>query len=145
MSLIGSGLRLGRHHATDRHAKLCVIVLSGDLGFGDGFKHWVDDDDPEDRITIISAIKLESSSAEVLPINDDLDRALWVLARSMLPVELLCAGREQLELDEVAIKVRQLLNLLLVKIGRDIRAVGFQGTPLSLGSHCDLLRQRSNL
>ncbi|MFN2514541.1 MAG: hypothetical protein ABR568_24415, partial [Pyrinomonadaceae bacterium] len=75
---------------------------------------------------------------EVLPVSDDLDRALWVLARSMLPEELLCARREQLEFGEVAIEVRQILNLLLVKIGRDIRAVGFQGTPLSFGSHRDL-------
>jgi hypothetical protein len=56
----------------------------------------------------------------------------------MLPEELLCARREQFEFGEVAIKVRQILNLLLVKIGRDIRAVGFQGTPLSFGGHCDL-------
>src|SRR5262249_26713047 len=57
----------------------------------------------------------------------------------MLPELLLCAGREQYEFGEVAIKVRQTLNLLLVKICRDIRAVCFQGTPFRFGSHCDLL------
>jgi hypothetical protein len=46
----------------------------------------------------------------------------------MLPESLLCAGREQYEFGEIAIKVRQTLNLLLVKICRDIRAVCFQGT-----------------
>src|SRR5262245_62828637 len=57
----------------------------------------------------------------------------------MLPEELLCARGEQYEFGEVVIKVRQILNLLLVKIGRDIRAISFQGTPLSFGTHCNLL------
>ena len=73
MYLVGSRFRLGRHHAGDSHAELCIIVLGGDFGFGDGFECRVDDDDAQDWVLVVSAVELKRCAAEVLPIDRDLD------------------------------------------------------------------------
>lgn len=83
--------------------KLRVEARGHNLGLSDRIKSRVDDDDTEERITVVSAIENVRSSPEMLPVYGDLNTALRVLARGMLPIETLRPSRGESQLSEVAI------------------------------------------
>ena len=88
---VAARLGLHRHHAGGRLAELGVVVLRGDLRLADRLERRVDDDDAEDRIAVLGAVELIAGAAEMLAVDHRLRRALRVLARRVLPLQLLRA------------------------------------------------------
>ena len=94
-------------------AEFGVVVLKGDLGFLNGVEVRVHDDDSQNGILVVGAIQLEGGAAEVLAVNEDLLRALRILGRGVAPADdLLRAGREELEVGEVAVENRKIFDVL---------------------------------
>ena len=142
-SSLRARLRLHRHHARGRLAELGVVVLRGDLRLANRLEGRVDDDDAEDRIAVLGAVELIARAAEMLAVDHRLHRALRVLARRVLPAELLRAGRQQDELREVAIEHRQVGHLLRVECRRDVGAVGLEQRRTA--GHLDRFGDRAEL
>ena len=57
--IVCAGTGLCRHHARISLTKLRIVILRRNLRFGYRFERWVDDDDAEDWIPIVSAIQLK--------------------------------------------------------------------------------------
>ena len=136
MVFVCPGLGLYGHNAGGRLSELRTVVLRRNLGFADRFEIRVDDDDPEDRIAVLRAVELVPGAAEVLAVDLDLGRSLRVLARRVLPLQLLRTGSQKDELREVAVEDGQLRNLPLRKARGHVGAVRLE--QLSLRSrYCD--------
>ena len=84
------GLGLHRNHTCRRLPELRVVILRRDLRLPDGLEIRVDDDDPEDWVAVLGAVKLVPGAAEMLPVHLRLCGSLRVLGRRVLPAELLC-------------------------------------------------------
>ena len=119
-------LRLYGNDAGSRLSELRVVILRRDLRFLNRIEIRVDDDDAENRIAVLGAVELVTGAAEVLPVHHRLRRALRVLARRVLPLKLLGAGRQQDEFREVAIEDGQIVDLLRFEGRRDIGAIGLE-------------------
>ncbi len=141
--LVPSGLGLHRDHAGRRLAELGVVVLRCDFRLGDRLERRVDDDDAEDRVAVLGAVELIAGAAEMLAVDHRLRRSLRVLARGVLPAELLRAGRQQDELREVAIEHRQIGDLPRIERRRDVGAIGLEQRAEPL--HGDRFAQRPDL
>ena len=80
VQFVRSRFRLRCDHTGHGLAEFGVIILRGDLGFGDRIQRRIDDDDPQDGIAILGAIELEAGSAEGLAVDPGLQAALRIFA-----------------------------------------------------------------
>ena len=126
MKPVRPGLGLGRDDAGRCLTKLGVIIGGRDFGFGDRIEVGVDHDYAQNRVAVVGSIQLERGPAEVLSIHHDLTGLLGVLAGGVLPAQELGSGREELKVGEVAIEDRQVLDLFLAELCRDVCALGLQ-------------------
>ena len=124
--LVGSRLGLHRDDARRGLTELGVVVLRRDLRFANRFEVWIDDDDSKNRVAVLGSVQLIRRSAEMLTVHHRLRRTLRVLARGVVPLELLRARGEQEELGEVAIQDRQFGDLFRVEACGDVSAVGLE-------------------
>ena len=83
VNLVAARLGLNCDQPGDRFSELSVKIRSGDFGFGHRVQVRIDYDNAEDWILIVGAIQLESGSAKMLAIDEDLAAALRVLGRGM--------------------------------------------------------------
>src|SRR5258708_21378772 len=74
-----------------RFSKFGIVILSSKLSLGYSVEVWVNDDNAENRILIVSAVQFISGSTEVLSLNENLLAALRILGRSVTPRKLLRA------------------------------------------------------
>ena len=79
VQVVASRLRLDGHNPSYSLAEFSIIILQVHLGFGDGVKVRVDDDNSKNGILVIGAVQLVTCSAEVLTVYKDLLRSLRVL------------------------------------------------------------------
>ena len=127
MELIGTGLGLRGHDAGYGLAEFRVIVLQRDFGFGHSIQVGIHDDNPKDRVLVISPIQLESSATEVLALSEDLLAALRILGGGVAPAHhLLRTRRHQLQSGKVPVQDGNVLDILVIEGGGDIGAVGRQ-------------------
>ncbi len=127
MNVIAARLGLRGYDAGDCFAKLGVVVLQRNFGFGDCVEVGIHYDDPKDRILVIGSIQFECGAAEVLSLGEDLQAALRIFGGGVAPAHhLLRARRHQLQGREVAIQDGNILDVLVIEGGRDIGAVGLQ-------------------
>ena len=88
--------------------------------------------------------KFEGRAAEVLTVHHNLLAALRVFRGGVAPAdELLRAGRQQLEIREVAIQDRKVFDVLFIETDSDVRAVGLNLRNFS--ANFDGLRDRAQL
>ena len=127
MEFVRAGLGLHSDDAGGALAGLRVVVLKGDLGFGDGVEVRVHDDDAQDGILVVGTVELKVGAREVLPIDLDLAAALRIFRGSVAETwQFLSAWREQFEIRKVAIQDRQIFDVLLVELDVHVCAVGLQ-------------------
>ena len=112
---VGARSRLGGNNSRYSLAQLSIEVLRGDLGLGDRIHCWVDDDDSQNRILVISSVQFECGPAKGLAVHLNLLGTLWVFIGCVRPPKKLGAGEQKLEVGKVLIANRQARNLLLVK------------------------------
>src|SRR5580698_68291 len=104
---VGPGFRLRRDNGRNRFAEFRVEILRCNLCFRNCIQCWIDDDDSEDRILVVSAIQLIGNATERLSVNLDLLAALRILISGVRPGQLLCARQQQLETGEISVCERQ--------------------------------------
>src|SRR5438105_4251004 len=127
-SVDGVAARFGLrgHYAGDGLAEFGVVVLAGDLRFGDRVERRIDDDDSQDGIAILGAIKLKAGSAEGLAVDFGLQAALRVFTRGMRPGLLLRTRRLQNNAGEVTVENGHLLHLLFGEQRGHVGAISLQ-------------------
>src|ERR1700730_10763731 len=144
MKIVRTGFGLDRDHPGQRLPKFRVVVLGGDFRFGERLRGWVDYDNSQDRVAIISAVQLKGRAAEMLTVYHDLNATLRVFGRSVLEAELRGAGSEQFEAGEVSVKQRETLDLFLAERSSDIKAVSFHQRYI-FRRYCHLLSSSPDL
>ncbi len=107
-------------------AEFRVVVLGRDFGFRHRVQTRVDDDDPQNRILIVSAVQFISGTAEVLSVYEDLFAALRILRGCVAPAQDLGSRRKQFQALEVSVEYWKFRQLFSAKLDRDIGAVGFE-------------------
>ena len=123
---IRTRLRLRRYHRRNRLAELRVEVLRRDLRFRQRIRVRVHHDNAEDGVLIVRAIQLEGNAGKRLAVNLNLLRSLRILTGRVRPAQCLRARQQQLQIREVAIRNRQVHNLLRGQRRRNIRAIRLQ-------------------
>ena len=74
VNFVRSGLGLHLDYARRRLAGFCVVILKRNLGFANRIQVRVHDDDTQDGILVIRAIKLKVSAREMLSVDLNLAR-----------------------------------------------------------------------
>ncbi len=96
VEIIGARFCLCGYDSRHSLAKLGIVTLGRKLSLGYSVQVWVNHNDAENRILIVSAVQLISGSAEVLALHENLLAALRILGRGVTPRKLLSAGGRQL-------------------------------------------------
>src|SRR2546423_1621170 len=126
MQRIAARLRGYDHQAGRGTAKLGVVVLAAQASFCNRIERRIDDDDAEDRVLVVGSVQLETGTGKVLSVYLNLQTALRVLARRMVPTQTLGARGKQFISLEIAIEGRQVFQLVRREIGGHFGAVGLQ-------------------
>ncbi len=143
MQRIAPGLGRHDHQAGRGAAELGIVVLAAQAGFRDRIERRVDDYDAQDRVLVVGSVQLETGAGEMLSVHLNLQTALRVLARRMIPTQALGSGCKQLIGLEVAVEGRQVFQLMRREVGGNLGAIRLQQR-----RHCgdfDLLRHLSDL
>ena len=136
MEFVAAGLDLNGDVTGDGLTDFRVEVLVSNFGFLNGIEVRIHDDNSENGILVIGAVELKGRAAEVLAVDHNLLPALRVFRSGVAPTdELLRAGREQLEIREVAIQNRKIFDILFIEADCDVRAVGFDLRDFSTDFH----------
>ncbi len=75
---VGAGFGLCSYDSRDGLSEFCVVALCGQLGFGDRFQRWIDNDLAENWILVCRAIEFICNAGKVLAVDLYLTAALWV-------------------------------------------------------------------
>ncbi len=98
-----------------------------------GVEVGIHDDNSKDRILIVGSVQFEGGAAKVLALGEDLQAALRILAwqRGSSPPSFVNPAPSDCRLVKLRFRMGTILNVLVVKGGRHVGAVGLQ-----LGSLC---------
>ncbi len=125
MQFVSAGLGLRGHQTGDCLTLLSIVKLRPDGSLGHSVQVGVDYDDTQNGILVIGSVQLEAGAAEMLAVDKNLQTALRILSRCVVPAgQLLGAGRQQLKRGEVAFVDRQVLHVALIIGNANVRVLG---------------------